>query len=423
MPQDIRAPRGTSDILPEDQPYWRWVRDTATRVAESYGYGEIQTPVFEHVGVFLRPGSEGTDIADKEIYAFKDRGGDDLALRTDGTHGVARAYVEHGMASLPQPVRLFYIASVFRYDRPQAGRYRVHHQFGVEAMGDGAPAIDAEVIDLLRTFYEALGLTELRLLLNSIGDDVCRPAYLEKLRAYYVDKLDRMCSDCKVRFQTNPLRLLDCKNEPCQPFKAAAPKSIDNLCEPCALHFSTLLELLQDLGITYEIDHALVRGIDYYTRTAFEFQPLIEGAQTTIGAGGRYDGLLEQLGGQPTPGIGFGTGLERIMLNLKRLELGPPPVAPLTAYIAVVDEAAQGRALSLARELRDVGASLVTGSGGRSLRAQFRHANALGARYALILGPEELASGNVTMRNLESSEQASVTVQDAISRIRSAVPQ
>jgi histidyl-tRNA synthetase len=416
MPQ-YRVPRGVSDILPEDQTYWRWVRDVAARIAESYGYGEIQTPVFEHVGVFLRPGSEGTDIADKEIYAFKDRGGDDLALRTDGTHGVARAYVEHGMSSLPQPVRLFYIASVFRYDRPQAGRYRVHHQFGVEAMGDGAPAIDAEVIDLLRSFYEALGLTKLRLLLNSIGDDVCRPAYLEKLRAYYVDKLDRMCGDCKVRFKTNPLRLLDCKNEPCQPFKPGAPKSIDNLCEPCAEHFSTLLELLKGLGIDYEIDHALVRGIDYYTRTAFEFQPLIEGSQTTIGAGGRYDGLIEQLGGQPTPGIGFGTGLERIILNLKDMGLTPPETPGLDAYVAIVDPAAQSRAMAIGRELRQAGLSAVTGSAGRSLRAQMRHANQLNARYALLIGESELASGNVTLRDLGTSEQESLAIEQVKARL------
>jgi histidyl-tRNA synthetase len=418
MTEQFRAPRGVSDILPEDQPYWRWVRDTATRVAESFGYGEIQTPVIESVGVFLRPGSAGTDIADKEIYAFKDRGGDELALRTDGTHGVARAYVEHGMASLPQPVRLFYIESVFRYDRPQAGRYRVHHQFGVEAMGDASPAVDAEVIDLLRVFYRELGLTELRLLLNSIGDDVCRPAYLEKLRAYYVDKLDRMCGDCKVRFHTNPLRLLDCKNEPCQPFKPDAPKSIDNLCEPCATHFATLRELLTGLGIAYEIDHALVRGIDYYTRTAFEFQPLQEGSQTTIGAGGRYDGLIEQLGGRPTPGIGFGTGIERIILNLMARGLEPPVTPKLDAFIAVIDPAAQVRAAVVADRLRGAALSVVTGAAGRSLRAQMRHANQLEARYALLLGESELASGNVTLRDLATSEQESLTVDEAIARVR-----
>ena len=417
MPEPFRAPRGVTDILPEDQPYWRWIRDTATRVAESYGYREIQTPVFENVGVFLRPGSEGTDIADKEIYAFKDRGGDDLALRTDGTHGVARAYVEHGMSSLPQPVRLFYVVSVFRYDRPQAGRYRVHHQFGVEAMGDGSPAIDAEVIDLLRTFYASLGLTELKLLLNSIGDDVCRPGYIEKLRAYYADKIDRMCGDCRVRLRTNPLRLLDCKNEPCQPFKPGAPKSIDNLCEPCAAHFATLRELLEGLGIEYEIDHALVRGIDYYTRTAFEFQPLQEGSQTTIGAGGRYDGLIEQLGGQPTPGIGFGSGLERIILNLKARALAPPVPPALDAFIAIIDPAAQARAMNIARQLREAGLQTVTGASGRSLRAQMRHANQLEARYALLLGESELASGSVTLRDLSTSEQEALTVEQAVARI------
>jgi len=417
MPESYRLPRGTSDILPADQPYWRWLRDTAVRVAESYGYSEIQTPVFEHVGVFLRPGSEGTDLADKEIYAFQDRGGDDLALRTDGTHGVARAYIEHGMSSRPQPVRLFYIASVFRYDRPQAGRYRVHHQFGVEAIGDASPAIDAEVIDLLRTFYEALGLTQLHLLLNTIGDDVCRPAYLEKLRAYYADKLEQLCGDCRRRYHLNPLRLLDCKNEPCQPFKPNAPKSIDNLCEPCETHFKELVGLIEELGIGYEIDHALVRGIDYYTRTAFEFQPKVEGAQTTIGAGGRYDGLIEQLGGRPTPGTGFGTGLERIILNLKRQGLGPEPSAAPDAFLAVADASAQAKALLLARELRKAGATVIAGAAGRSLKSQMRQANSLGARYALVLGEKELSSGSVTVRNLADGSQESVAAPEVLRRI------
>lgn len=418
MPESFRAPRGANDILPADQPYWRWLRDTAVRVAESYGYGEIQTPVFENIGVFLRPGSEGTDLADKEIYAFQDRGGDDLALRIDGTHGVTRAYVEHGMASWPQPVRLFYVVSVFRYDRPQAGRYRVHHQFGVEAIGDGAPGIDAEVIDLQRTFYETLGLGELHLLLNSIGDETCRPAYIEKLRAYYADKLDRMCGDCKRRYDVNPLRLLDCKNEPCQPFKAAAPKSVDNLCESCETHFATLRGLLEGLGIEYEIDHALVRGIDYYTRTAFEFQPKVEGSQTTIGGGGRYDGLIEQLGGRPTPGIGFGTGIERIILNLKAQGLKPPAAAPPDAYIAIADAAAESSAMVLARDLRLGGASVIAGAAGRSMKAQMRQANALGARFALVLGERELANGSVSVRDLAAQSQESLPAADVLRRIK-----
>jgi histidyl-tRNA synthetase len=418
MPESYRAPRGVADILPADQPYWRWLRDTATRVAESYGYGEIQTPVFEHVGVFLRPGSEGTDLADKEIYAFQDRGGDDLALRIDGTHGVARAYVEHGMGSWPQPVRLFYIVSVFRYDRPQAGRYRVHHQFGVETIGDASPGIDAEVIDLQRTFYDALGLGELHLALNSIGDDVCRPGYIEKLRTYYADKTDRMCRDCQRRYHVNPLRLLDCKNEPCQPFKAGAPKSIDNLCEPCETHFKTLRGLLGELDIKYEIDHALVRGIDYYTRTAFEFQPKVEGAQTTIGGGGRYDGLIEQLGGQPTPGIGFGTGIERIILNLKAQGLEPPASPPPDAYLAIADAAAEGRAMTLARELRRGGVTVITGAAGRSMRSQMRQANASGARFALVLGEKELADGTVSVRDLAAQSQESLPAAGVLRRIR-----
>jgi histidyl-tRNA synthetase len=348
---DLRAPRGASDILPADQPYFRWLRDTAVRVAESYGYAQIDTPVFEHASVFLRPGAEGTDIVDKEVYLFEDRGGDTLALRPEGTAAVVRAYLEHGMASWPQPVRLFYIESFFRYDRPQAGRYRVFHQFGIEAIGDAGPAIDAEVIDLLNTFYSALGLRDYQLLLNTIGDPLCRPPYIGKLRAYYADKLDRMCGDCRRRYELNPLRLFDCKNEPCQPFKADAPKLLDNLCEPCQTHFDTLRGLLDGLAISYVIVPTLVRGLDYYTRTAFEFEPVgIESQQSSIGAGGRYDGLIEQLGGRPTPGIGFGAGIERIILNLKRLELGPPDEAPLDAYIAVAAPEAQSMAFSLARD-------------------------------------------------------------------------
>jgi histidyl-tRNA synthetase len=413
----MRAPRGVADILPAEQPYWDWVRETAARVAHSYGYGKIDTPVFEQAGVFLRPGAEGTDIADKEVYLFQDRGGDGLALRPEGTAGVCRAYLEHGMGSLPQPVRLFYIVPVFRYDRPQAGRYRVHHQFGIEAIGDPGPAIDAEVIDLLRSFYDALGLRDYALVLNSIGDGVCRPAYIEKLRAYYADKIDRMCADCRRRYDVNPLRLLDCKNEPCQPFKAGAPKIVDHLCDPCREHFEAVKSYLSALGLAFELNHELVRGLDYYTRTTFEFQPAVEGSQSTIGAGGRYDGLIEQLGGPATPGIGFGTGIERIILNLKRQGLGPEAMGGPDAFIAVADPAAQGLAMSLARDVRAAGMSAVSGAGGRSLRAQMRQANSLNARYAMILGARELESGTVTLRNLAAATEESLPIEAAVRAI------
>ncbi len=404
------------DVLPEDQPYWTWLRETATRVARLYGYRPIDTPIFEDVGVFLRAAAVGTDIADREIYLFRDRGGDELALRPEGTAGVCRAYIEHGMGSWPQPVRLFYLAPVFRYDRPQAGRYRLHHQFGVEAIGDSGSYLDAEVIDLLATFYAALGLHGHTLQLNSIGDGVCRPAYIEKLRAYYAGKLDRMCGDCRRRYDANPLRLLDCKNAPCQPFKAEAPAIGDHLCDACAQHFASLRRYLDELAIPFVLQPTLVRGLDYYTRTVFEFQPEEEGAQSAIGAGGRYDGLIEELGGQPTPGVGFGTGIERLIINLKRQEQGPGPPERLAAFIAVAAAEGEGQALRLARDLRGAGISTVVG-GGRSLKAQMRQANALGAHHALILGREELAAGTVTLRDLERQSQEQMPAAEAARRI------
>jgi histidyl-tRNA synthetase len=419
MSESFRAARGTSDILPAEQPYWRWLRETATRVAESYGYGEIQTPVFERANVWIQDDARGTDLVDKELYIFEDRGGDQLVLRPEGTPAVCRAYLQHGMGSWPQPVRLFYISNFFRYDRPQAGRYRMFHQFGVEAIGDGEPAIDAEVIDLLSTFYDTLGFTQYRMLLNSIGDSVCRPAYIEKLRAYYADKLDRLCGDCKRRYDLNPLRMLDCKNEPCQPFKAGAPRISDNLCDPCAEHFATLRGLLDELGIDYTLEPTLVRGLHYYTRTAFEFEPTdADGQQSAIGGGGRYDGLMEQLGGKPTAGIGFGAGLERIMLNLKRLELGPEPASPPDAYLAIADAAAAPRALVLARDLRRGGATIIAGAAGRSMKSQMRQANALGARFALVLGTQELADGSVSVRDLSAQSQESVAASEVLARLK-----
>jgi histidyl-tRNA synthetase len=318
------------------------------------------------------------------------------------------------MASRTQPARLFYVASVFRYDRPQAGRYRVHHQFGVEAIGDGDPYIDAEVIDLLRTFYESLGLSDLRLALNSIGDAVCRPAYIEKLRDYYRPHLNELCGDCRRRFEVNPLRMLDCKNAPCQPFKANAPRSIDNLCEPCSEHFASVRALLDALGQSYTLDPALVRGIDYYTRTAFEFLPSDDsGQQSTIGGGGRYDGLIEQLGGRPTPGFGFGTGIERIILNLKRQGLEPPAATTPAAFIAVTSPDLQAIGLTLARQVRSSGVNAIVGNGARSLKSQFGTADTLGTRFVIILGARDLAEGLVTIRDLQTGQERRLPIEKA----------
>ena len=408
----FQAPRGTSDVLPEDEPYWRFVREAGERVCHAHGYRRIETPMFEQAEVFLRGAGTGSDIVEKEVYIFEDRGGDKMALRPEGTANVCRAYLEHGMQALPQPVRLFYLSPVFRYDRPQAGRYRQHTQLGVEAIGDGDALIDAEVIDLLASFYDGLGLSGLTLQLNSIGDGQCRPAYLDELRSYYGDRLDDVCADCRVRYEKNPLRLLDCKEERCQPLIGGAPLLGELLCKPCEEHFAALRSYLDALDISYQVQPRLVRGLDYYTRTVFEFEPAQEGSQSTVGAGGRYDGLMALLGGRPTPGIGFGTGIERIILNLKRQEAPVPELAPPRVYVAHNSAAGRAAALVLAQRLRRAGVATVVGGGGRSLKAQLRHADALSVAYVAILGEKELARGEVTLRDMRDGQQRSVADTD-----------
>jgi histidyl-tRNA synthetase len=414
-PQKFAAPRGVADLLPEDWPYWQYVRDTAERVCGRFGYQRIDTPIFEYAGVFLRTAGEGTDIVEKEVYLFEDRGHDRLALRPEGTAGVVRAYLQHGMASLPQPLRLFYISPVFRYDRPQAGRYRQHTQFGVEAIGDPDPLIDAEVIDVLWTFLRELGLTDYTLKLNTIGDQACRPRFIEALRDYYRPLLSGLCADCRARFEKNPLRLLDCKEERCQPAISGAPRLHDYLCDACGDHFARLREYLAAREITYEIDERLVRGLDYYTRTVFEYHPLMEGAQSSMGSGGRYDGLAELLGGPPTPGIGFGAGFERLIINIKRQEIAVPMPRPPALYIAHLTPEAAVEALRIAASVRAVGGEAIVGAAGRSLKAQMRHANSLGASYVAIVGADELASSTVTLRNLGGHSEQRLPQSDVAS--------
>ncbi len=408
----FQAPRGTNDVLPEDEPYWRFVRETAGRVARLFGYHQIETPMFEDAGIWLRTG-EGTEVVEKEMYLFEDRGGERLALRPETTASVARAYIEHGMQALPQPVRVFYFAQKFRYDRPQAGRYRQHTEFGVEAIGDGGAPLDAEVIDLLRTFYDQLGLHDFTMQLNSIGDPQCRPAYIDELRAYYREHLDTVCADCRMRYEKNPMRLLDCKQPQCQPVIAGAPVISERLCADCAAHFAALRSYLDALEIPYELNPRLVRGLDYYTRTVFEFHPPEEGAQSAVGGGGRYDGLIELLGGRSTPGVGFGSGIERLIINMKRQEVPVPPIEPPRVYIVHTSDAARALALQLAHRLREQGIGAVVGTGGRSLKAQLRHAGTLGVRYVAILGEQELARGEVTLRDMRNSQQRTVAA-DAI---------
>jgi histidyl-tRNA synthetase len=418
MAREYTAPRGTQDITPGEQPYWDLVWQTASRLCAVFGYGRIETPIFEEAALFTRGVGEATDIVQKEMYVFQDRGGQELALRPEGTAPVCRAYLEHGMQNLQQPVRLWYWTPIFRYDRPQAGRYREHHQFGAEAIGDGDAAIDAEIIELLWRLCEELGLSGLNLHLNSIGDPQCRPAYLKALRDYYSDKLHHVCADCRARAERNPLRLLDCKQPQCQPVIAGAPAIADYLCSDCATHFADLRSYLEAAGIPYVLNPRLVRGLDYYTRTVFEVQPPEEGAQSSIGGGGRYDGLIEQLGGRPTPGIGFGSGIERIIINLKRQKLPAGEAQRPRVYIAVQTPAARIPAYRLGSELRRAGIAAIAASGARSLKAQMRQADALGATYAVIIGQQELAQGTVTLKHLQNGRQSAVPLQDAVADIR-----
>ncbi len=422
----FRLPRGTQDILPEDQPYWRFVTSTAQEMARRFAYDRIDTPVFEQAGLFERGVGEGTDIIEKETYTFPDRSNEMMTLRAEGTAPVCRAYLEHGMSNMPQPVRMHYFCPIFRYERPQAGRFRQHNQFGVEAIGDGDPSVDAEVIDLGWRFTEALGLKGLTLVINSIGDSECRPKYLEALKAAYRPHLEKVCPDCRIRFERNPLRMLDCKRTDfaCQEHIAAAPQMADHLCDACSDHFAKLQGYLTSLKIPFQVNSSLVRGLDYYTRTVFEIQPPEEGAQSTVLGGGRYDGLIEQLGGRPTPGVGFGSGLERLVLNVKRqsADIGENRDAVVDAVVVSMGDAAASVAVKLASQLRNSGLRAVLAQPGRSLRGQMRHAAALDARYTLVIGDDEVAAGTAQLKDMATGEQRQVPLAEAAGVIAKGQP-
>jgi len=403
-----RLPRGTSDILPEEQPYWRYIEQGVVNTCQLYGYERIDSPAFEDTGLFTRSVGQGTDIVEKEMYTFTDKGGNKVTLRPEGTAPVCRAYLEHGLHNLPQPVKLYYIASIFRYERPQAGRYRQHYQFGYEAIGDDDPALDAEVIEMAWQLFLSLNLRHLSLHLNSIGCKKCRPHYLSVLKDYYADHTQELCSDCRTRLNRNPLRLLDCKKPSCQKIAASAPRSVDHLCPECGEHFDRLKSYLKLLEVPFEVNHRLVRGLDYYTRTVFEIQPEAGGAQSTLGGGGRYDDLIEELGGKPTPAIGFATGIERIVLNLKKQGIPIPTLPSPRVFIAHIGDAARDEAIKLGARLRRAGTGIIVASGNKSLKAQLRQANTPGINYAVIIGDEEIKSGTVTLRDMANARQKTV---------------
>jgi histidyl-tRNA synthetase len=410
----ITAPKGTYDILPDDQPLRRWVIATAEEVFHRYGYRRMDTPTFEETRLFSRGVGASTDIVRKEMYTFDDLGGRSMTLRPEGTASVARAYVEHGMHTLPQPVKLYYHSSMFRYESPQSGRYRQHYQLGVEAIGSPAPEVDAEVIGVLAAVYMEIGLEGLELRINSMGCEECRPVYAESLRRFLGEQADELCGECRGRTSVNPLRAFDCKVPGCREAMAAAPRLPDHLCAACAEHHRRVEEGLRVQGLSFVADHALVRGMDYYTRTTFEFQSSLLGAQSGVGGGGRYDGLVEDIGGPSVPGVGFGTGVERILLGLSRSGVQPPKTPAPAVYLVSVTEAARSEVFSLAHELRARGAGAELDYMERSAKGQMKQAGRSGARYAFIIGDDELASGTVTVRDLGSGGETRLSRVEAI---------
>jgi histidyl-tRNA synthetase len=416
--KQFQAPRGTSDILPEEQVYWRFLESRAEEVAAKFGYERINTPAFENANLFVRSVGAATDIVEKETYTFEDRGGDLVSLRPEGTAPVCRAYLQHGMHNLPQPVRLFYMGDFFRYDRPQAGRYRQFHQFGIEVIGEADASVDSEVIDLAWSVLESVGVKDVTLLLNSIGDAMCRPGYIDELRSYYRSRVSELVhDDCKRRLETNPLRLLDCKNGECQPLIEAAPGSVDYLCGDCSKHWDALLGDLNAAGRSYKIDKRLVRGLDYYSRTVFEIVPPSDGQQSTLVAGGRYDGLIELLGGRPTPGIGFALGIERVLVAIPSDDESITKIAGNKIIVAHMGDESKSAGVKLCSELRRAGIAAVLAPPGRSLKSQLRYASFIRATHAVIIGDRELESGSFMLRNLGDREQREIPRDDLVAAL------
>ena len=409
-----RAPRGTHDILWPESTRWETFVAIFAGEVERAGYGLTHTPMFEEAAVFRRGIGAESDVVHKEMYEFTDRGGRLLALRPEGTAPIVRAFIQHHPAL---PWKAWYVTPSFRYERPAAGRYRQHHQVGVEALGPSDPDLDVEVVALADAFYRALGLSDYALRINSMGDGRCRPAYLALLADHLRERRDELCPEHAERFEANPLRVLDCKRPSCRAATADAPHFIDHLCEECRPHFERVLAGLDALGVAATIDHRLVRGFDYYTRTTFEFASgALETAENAIGGGGRYDGLVEMLGGSPTPGIGFGIGIERVLLacDAERVfEVDPPP---LDAF--VVDVAGGEMARDLTAALRRAGLRADRAFDGRSMKSQLKSADRSGARVAVIVGPEELAAGTVTVRPLRGdAPQRTVPVADVVAAV------
>jgi len=409
----IQAIKGVKDILPDDMPVWQHLESTPRRLFEDYGFSEIRVPIFEYTELFARSIGTSTDIVEKEMYTFEDRDGKKITLRPEGTAGVVRAFVEHKMYADTQLTKLYYMGPMFRHERPQKGRYRQFYQIGVEALGIDHPHVDIEVLAMLHALFERLGITGLTLQINSLGDSTCRKDYRDALKQYLAGKLSSLCADCRRRYETNPLRVLDCKID-ADKF-GDSPVMLDYLCGPCKEHFETVEGGLKKLGIPFEVNTRLVRGLDYYTRTTFELVMGHMGAQNTVAAGGRYDGLVQEIGGPSTPGIGFALGVERAISLMKAPDTSSSRPA---LFIAALGPEAVEFALPLVHGLKSSGIRTDTDYTGASLKSQMKKADRSGAAYTLIIGEQEMKTGNAVLRNMQTKEQSEIGLATAADELK-----
>lgn len=415
----IKRPKGTEDVTPLQVYKWQYVEALMREICELNGYREIRTPAFEHTELFQRGVGETTDVVQKEMYTFEDKAGRSITLKPEGTSPAVRAFVENGIFNEPQPTKMYYFTPCFRYEKPQSGRLREHHQFGIEAFGANDPSIDAEVINLAMTVYKKLGVNSLQLKVNSIGCPKCREEYNKKLKDYLSPKLANLCETCQDRYNKNPLRIIDCKEERCQLQITDIPFMLHNLCEECSDHFDKFKEALDIIGLEYTVDPRIVRGLDYYTKTAFEIVTDTIGAQGTVCGGGRYDGLIEQVGGPSTPGVGFGMGIERLLIVLEKAGIEIPMPAPMDIFIIGLGEAGQKESIRLVHSLRNNNIKCDKDYAGRSLKAQMKYANKLGARYVTVIGEDEINNNRIKVKNMAEGMEDEIQLDSLTEYIKS----
>lgn len=412
MADIIKKIKGTEDIMPKDSYRWIFLEDIMRRQANAYGYKEVRTPVFEQTSLFSRGVGETTDVVQKEMYTFSTKGDESITLRPEGTAGAARAFLEHSVQNDGLPSKQYYLTTCYRYEKPQAGRQREFHQFGVEVFGTQNPSADAEVIALINGLFEVLGLSKIRLEINSIGCPKCRSKYHEKLREYFSQYKDKLCDTCHGRLERNPMRIIDCKSPVCSEIAKDAPKMIDFLCEECADHFEKVKSYLDIAGVKYEVNPTIVRGLDYYTKTVFEFVSDNIGAQGTVCGGGRYDGLIEELGGQHTPSLGCAMGIERLLLLMESSGVEIPKPETCDLYIASMGDRASLKAFALTEDVRKSGFSAQCDIVGRGLRPQMKFADKIGAKFSLVIGDNEIDENKAEVKNMETGDKTAVSLQN-----------